>query len=179
MKNRIHIFGASGSGTSTLGQELSKRLPHVNFDSDDYLWIEKFTEQRKPPERLHLLTQDLSEYNQWILSGAICGWGNALKSNFDLVIFLYVPKELRLHRLKERELHRYGKDVLPGGCMYEQSKTFLEWASLYDEAGLEVRSKKLHEKWMSDLTCPVLRIEGNNSISERVNLVLEYLNNNK
>ncbi|MFB8372796.1 hypothetical protein ACWIE6_03290 [Paenibacillus taichungensis] len=48
MKNRIHIFGASGSGASTLGQELSKRLPHVNFDGDDYFWIKKFTEQREP-----------------------------------------------------------------------------------------------------------------------------------
>lgn len=177
MKNCIHIFGASGSGATTLGQELSKRLPHVNFDGDDYFWIKKFTEQRKPSERLHLLTKDLSEYNQWILSGAICGWGNPLKSNFDLVIFLYVPKEIRLQRLREREIHRYGEDILPGRSMYEQSKAFLEWASLYDDGGLEVRSKVLHEQWLLDLTCPVLRIEGNTSISERVNIVLEYLNN--
>lgn len=179
MKNRIHIFGASGSGASTLGLELAKRLPHVNFDGDDYFWSKKFTEQREPMERLRLLTKDLSQYSQWILSGAICGWGNALKTNFHLVVFLYVPKEIRLQRLKEREFLRYGEDILPGGSMYEQSKTFLEWASLYDDAGLEVRSKALHEQWLLDLTCPILRIEGNNTISERVNMVLEYLNNNE
>ncbi|MNZ51652.1 hypothetical protein D3C78_694730 [compost metagenome] len=47
------------------------------------------------------------------------------------------------------------------------------------ECGLEVRSKALHEQWMSDLICPILRIEGNNSVSERVNIVLEYLKNNE
>lgn len=178
MTNRIHIFGASGSGATTLGQELSKRLPHINFDGDDYFWSEKFTEQREPLERMHLLTKDLSEYNEWILSGAICGWGNALIPNFDLVVFLYVPKEVRLQRLKEREIHRYGEDILPCGNRYEQSKAFLNWASLYDDGGLEVRSKALHEQWMSDLTCPILRIEGNHTIGERVNIVLEYVNNN-
>lgn len=33
---RIHIMGASGVGTSTLGYELAKVLPHVQLDSDDY-----------------------------------------------------------------------------------------------------------------------------------------------
>lgn len=179
MKNRIHIFGASGSGASTLGQELSKQLPHINFDGDDYFWSEKYTEQRETIERIDLLTKDLSEYNEWILSGAICGWGNGLIPNFDLVIFLYVPKEIRLQRLKEREIRRYGEDVLPGGSRYEQSKAFLNWASLYDDGGLEVRSKVLHERWMSNLTCPILRIEGNHTISERVNIILEYVNNNE
>jgi adenylate kinase family enzyme len=35
MKNKIHILGASGSGASTLGSELSLILPHVNLDGDD------------------------------------------------------------------------------------------------------------------------------------------------
>ncbi|MNI95060.1 hypothetical protein D3C73_1532660 [compost metagenome] len=90
-----------------------------------------------------------------------------------------MPNEIRLQRLKEREAHRYGENILLGGSMYEQSKAFLEWASLYDDGGLEVRSKALHEQWMSDLICPILRIEGNNSVSERVNIVLEYLKNNE
>lgn len=54
MYNRIHIFGASGSGATTLGRELSQHLPHVNFDGDDYFWIEKFSEPRDPQERIRL-----------------------------------------------------------------------------------------------------------------------------
>ena len=175
MKKRIHILGASGSGASTLGKELSDILPHVNFDGDDYFWIEKFSKQREPKDRANLLREDLKKHNQWILSGAVCGWGDEFKSYFDLVIFIYTPEETRLKRLQEREFQRYGDEILPGGSKYEQSKAFLEWASLYDKGGLEIRSKKLHEHWMSDLSCPILRIEGDHSIEERVNIVLNYL----
>jgi adenylate kinase family enzyme len=179
MKNKIHILGASGSGASTFGSELSLILPHVNLDGDDYFWIEKFTKQRVPKYRVQLLKEDLSNYKQWILSGAVCGWGDEFKSYFDLVIFIYTPKDLRLQRLKDREFQRYGDEILPGGGMYEQSKAFLEWASLYDEAGFEVRSKSLHERWMSGLACPILRIEGDYSVKERVNIALNYLKLNE
>ncbi|GIO19462.1 hypothetical protein J18TS1_25620 [Oceanobacillus oncorhynchi subsp. incaldanensis] len=57
-------------------------------------------------------------------------------------------------------------------------KFFLEWASLYDNAGMEVRSKTLQEHWMADLSCPILRIEGDYSVEEQVNIVLNYLNSN-
>lgn len=70
---------------------------------------------------------------------------------------------------------RYGKAVLPGGKMFEESNNFLEWASKYDNGGLEVRSRTLHEKWMKDLSCPVLRIEGCQTVQERVNIILDYL----
>ncbi|MBS4537723.1 AAA family ATPase [Clostridium sp. D2Q-11] len=179
MKDRIHILGASGSGASTLGKELSLILPHVNFDGDDYFWAEKFSKQRAPKDRVNLLKEDIKNYKKWILSGAVCGWGDEFKSYFDLVIFVYTPEEIRLKRLQERELQRYGDEILPGGSRYEQSKIYLEWASLYDKGGLEVRSKTLHEYWMSSLSCPILRIEGDQSIQERVNIVLDYLKVNR
>lgn len=175
MKKRIHIFGASGSGASTLGKELSSHLPHQVFDGDDYFWLEKFTLQRERHSRIRLLLNDLKPYDQWILTGAVCGWGDELKPSFDLVIFLSVPNDVRLQRLRKREFERYGERVLPNGDLYEQSKAFLEWASLYDTGGMNVRSKALHEHWISDLQCPVLRIEGNHTVQERVAIVLEYL----
>ncbi|WP_135554839.1 AAA family ATPase [Paenibacillus cymbidii] len=175
MINQIHILGASGVGASTLGNELSLLIPYVNFDGDDYFWIEKFTKQREPKDRLRLLKGSLERQKQWILSGAVCGWGDELMSEFDLVIFLYIPKDIRLQRLKERELRRYGEEILPGGKRAEQFKTFVDWAAQYDEGGLEVRSKTLHEHWMSGLSCPILRIEGDYSLKERVDIVLDYL----
>jgi adenylate kinase family enzyme len=178
MKGKIHILGAAGSGTSTLGASLSKVLPHTHLDTDDYFWITKFTEQRQVPERRQMLKKDLLLYEKWILSGSICGWGDNLKSYLDLVIFLWIPQEIRLARLQQREIQRYGNDVLAGGSKYDQSKTFLEWASLYDNAGMEVRSKTLHEHWMAELSCPILRIEGDYSVEERVNIVLDYLYSN-
>lgn len=179
MFKRIHIFGASGTGASTLGAALARSLPHTHLDGDDYFWIEKFSEAREPGERRVLLKEDLMEKEHTILSGAICGWGDELKHFFDFVVFLYVPQEVRLKRLAEREFARYGNAVLPGGNRYEQSHAFLNWASLYDSAGMEVRSQTLHEHWMSDLQCPILRIKGEHTTSERVAMVLNELSRSK
>ncbi|MNB76872.1 hypothetical protein D3C75_235450 [compost metagenome] len=175
MKHRIHIMGASGAGTSTLGQALASRLPHRHLDSDDYFWEHKYTKQRDITERLSSIKYDLDQPEPWILSGAVCGWGDGLRPYFDLVIFLWIPPELRLERLRAREYERYGTESLPGGSRYEDVQTFLEWASLYDTAGPEVRSRKLHESWMLELDCPVLRLEGDLPVEERVEAVLDYL----
>ena len=172
---RIHILGASGAGTSTLGQELAGVLPHIHLDSDNYFWKQKFTLQSDVVSRISRLEHDLSTQEPWILSGAICGWGDVFIPYFDLVIFLWIPQEIRLDRLRVREAARYGDEIKPGGSKYEAAQAFLNWAALYDTAGVEVRSKVLHEQWMSQLECPVLRIEGDFTVSERVNTVMTYL----
>lgn len=94
---------------------------------------------------------------------------------FDLVIFLWIPPDVRLARLQQRELERYGAEALVGGGLYEQSQAFLKWAALYDNAGMEVRSKTLHEQWLDELSCPILRIEGDYSTEERIEMVLNIL----
>ncbi|TQR19444.1 hypothetical protein [Psychrobacillus vulpis] len=175
---KIHIFGASGSGTSTLGTSLSNELLYSHLDTDDYFWIKKFTDIREVNDRKKILKEDLLKYEKSVLSGALCGWGDSLISYFDLVIFLWIPENIRLERLQQREFERYGDEILADGSKHEQYKKFIEWASLYDSAGMEVRSKILHENWMDDLTCPVLRIEGNYTVQERVEITLEYLRSN-
>lgn len=171
-------MGASGVGTSTLGQELAKVLPYAHLDSDDYFWEHKFTMQSEVNGRLRRIQQDLTLKESWILSGAVCGWGDGLRPFFDLVIFLWIPQEIRLDRLRVREYARYGDQILLGGSKFEANQTFMEWAALYDTAGVGVRSKVLHEEWMSELECPILRIEGDLTVRERVDVVLAYLNSN-
>lgn len=39
MKNVIHIFGASGAGTSTLGRKICAELGYRFMDTDDYFWL--------------------------------------------------------------------------------------------------------------------------------------------
>ena len=36
MKNVIHIYGAAGSGTTTLGRKISEELGYKFMDTDDY-----------------------------------------------------------------------------------------------------------------------------------------------
>lgn len=67
----IHILGASGSGTTTLGEALSKKLNYTHIDSDDYFWKTKFTEPYPRQERLQNLSKVLQQTDTWILSGAV------------------------------------------------------------------------------------------------------------
>ncbi|NQX43722.1 AAA family ATPase [Paenibacillus tritici] len=175
MYRRIHIMGASGAGTSTLGQVLAARLPHVHLDSDDYFWEQKYSKQSVVAERLRRLRTDLEQQEPWILSGAVCGWGDPLRDMFDLVIFLWIPEQVRLERLRAREYERYGDESLPGGDKYEEVQQFMAWAALYDSAGPEVRSRTLHEEWIAGLKCNLVRLEGDLTVEERVNAVLQYM----
>lgn len=163
MNQRIHIFGASGAGTTTLGFLLSKRLGVPHLDTDDYFWAESaipFTEKREVGERTELLKSDLNRLLGWVLSGSLCGWGDFAIPLFTMAVFLWIPQELRMSRLRAREVSRYGPEaLLPGGWFQENSEAFLAWASAYDSAGEEMRSRVLHEQWMDKLPCRLFRFE--------------------
>jgi adenylate kinase family enzyme len=180
VNHRIHILGASGSGTTALGKALTETLGCHHHDTDDYYWLPTnppFQEKRAPDARLSLLHQALAADESWILSGSLCGWGDVFVPYFTLVVFLWLPPEIRMERLRQRERFRYGTAVLPGGARYEECLRFLEWAAEYDEGGLEMRSLKRHEQWMTHLTCPVIRIDGDRSLEEKVNLLLQHVAN--
>ncbi|MDD7305364.1 MAG: shikimate kinase [Peptoniphilaceae bacterium] len=58
MKQVIHIFGASGSGTSTLGRYISEELGCFFMDIDDYFWEvtnPPYTKKRNISTRIKLI----------------------------------------------------------------------------------------------------------------------------
>jgi adenylate kinase family enzyme len=176
---RVHITGASGSGTTTLGFELSERLGIPHFDTDDYYWMQTdpgYVEPRPMPERLTRLTDELGAAPGWVLSGSMCGWGDPILSRLDLVVFLYVETGLRMARLRERERREYGEEALaPGGRMHGNHVSFLHYAASYDYGDLQMRSLARHDAWLADLACPVLRFEGDVPTEEQVAGVVSAL----
>jgi len=176
MKSKIHIFGASGSGTTTIAGAVSEKLGYGHFDTDNYFWYKTdipFTEARPVEERLQLMYADLLNHDKWVLSGSLDGWGNPLVPLFELVVFVYMPSDVRVERLKKREQKRYGNEVLFGGSRYEATNEFIEWAAGYD-SGLVGRNLPRHEKWMEGLSCKVVRIE-NHILDESINAVVNAI----
>lgn len=176
--HRIHIFGSAGSGTTTLGIELSKKLNIPHFDSDDYFWKKTdppYIEKNPIPERHRLLLQDMKDMKSWVLSGAIDSWAEPFIPLFSLAVFIYVPAQVRINRLKLREHNRYGDRILPSGDMYQTHLDFIEWAAQYDEGRMSGRSLKRHEEWIKNLPCPIVRIEGDVSVDRTITLVLQEL----
>ena len=172
LPNRIHILGASGSGTTSLAIEIATRYGHRHLDTDDYFWlptVPPYREKRPEEQRLSLLRRALRESNSWVLSGSLCGWGDPLIPDFELVVFLDVPTPVRLARIRVRERARYGRQAIaPGGELHAAHREFLDWAGRYDIGGLEMRSRALHEAWLASLSRPVIRLEGDVSAEEQL-----------
>lgn len=61
------------------------------------------------------------------------------------------------------------------GELYEKHKEFIEWASQYDDGDLNIRSRKLHEKWLNELPCKVLILEEVFELEDKLNKVLEVI----
>jgi adenylate kinase family enzyme len=174
---RIHIFGASGSGTTTLGEALADTIRCPHYDTDEYFWMPTdppFQTVRERTERKKLLRQDLEESNSWVLSGSLCGWGDFTIPMFDIVVFLWLPPVVRMERLKKREIERYGPSIEnPGDPRHMGHKIFLDWAASYDTGGFDMRSKKRHEEWIASLPCKILRLEQEQTVQEHLKTIFQ------
>ena len=176
-KQHIHIFGASGAGTTTIAGMVCQRLGYRHLDADDYFWLptaNPFTEERPRGECLHMMDADLSQNRRWVLSGSLATWGDSLIPYFDLAVFVYVPPDIRLARLQKRELERYGNDAAHGGKRYEETQAFLAWAAAYDAGTRNGRSLPKHEAWLAGLSCKTLRIV-NDDLETSVKAVMQAM----
>lgn len=176
---KINIFGASGTGVTTMGKRLADTLKVPYLDSDDYFWENTeppFTSRRNPQERNQMIRNELLMTNDWILGGSVIDWGNNVFPDFDLVIFLYLPNNLRIERLKKRELELYGDVIYTNSTRREQFKKFINWAADYDNnAGIANRTLYAHEKWISNLNLPIIRLVGDLTTQERIKLTMDKL----
>ena len=175
----VQICGPSGSGTTTLGKALNERLKYVHLDSDDFFWLPTdppYTEKRPIEQRQELMQKELQNVTNGVITGCFMGWGDVFIPLLDLVVYLWVPTEIRIERLRQRELKELGVEALgPGGNMHENHKAFLSWASQYDSGGLDMRSRASHAEWLAKLSCPVLRIEGEVSLEHSLQLLISKI----
>lgn len=177
---KLHLFGASGTGVTTLGEALAEKLGIPYFDSDFYFWEPSnppFTIRRAPEARNKMIRSHLNRQESWILGGSIIQWGNDVFPPFDLIVFLYLPPATRLARLRNRELNRYGTVILEDSLRNKLYEEFIAWAADYDqETGIASRTLSAHEQWLAKQQVPVLQIREDLTTEQRLKLVLERLN---
>lgn len=178
VKNVIHIFGASGAGTSTLGKKICTELGYKFMDTDDYFWLPtnpRFTEKRAVQERLTMMTRDIETVGNAVVSGSLVDWGDALIPLFTLAIRLETAADIRIDRLRRRESERFGVRIEPGGDMYIQHREFIAWAKSYDTGGSDMRSKTKHDEWQKLLQCTLIELNGADDLNENFEKVKKAL----
>lgn len=165
----VHIFGASGSGVSTLGRALAAERGWDMLDVDDFFWLPTdppFVQKRPAEERLALLGGAIDASRGAVVAGSLCGWGDPLICRFTLALRLITPRSVRLERLHARESARFGARLLPGGDMAAEHTRFMEWSAEYDTGGPDMRSRAMHDAWSAALPCPCHALDGTLPVSE-------------
>lgn len=178
-QNVIHIFGASGAGTSTLGRAISAELGYRFMDTDDYFWLPTdppFTAKRGVRERLDMMRRDIETAPSAVVSGSLVDWGDPLIPLFTLAIRLETATDVRIARLRRRERAAFGARLDAGGDMHEEHEAFLQWAAEYDTGDLTMRSKAKHDDWQTLLRCPLIVLSGADDPGRNVEAVRRALN---
>jgi len=181
MPTTILTFGAPGSGQTTLGKALADHFSLPHLDLDDYHWRWDtpipYTTMRSAEDRTEHLLAEISKHQHFVMSGSMWSIRKHFESFFGLAIYITAPDEIRAERVRRRERSRWGDRILPGGDMYEAneaySKSYLERAMEYYQG--EPSMFEQHNRWMAELPCPVLRIDGVTDLPESVRRITAYI----
>ena len=157
-------MGAAGAGVTTLGRAVADALVLPHHDTDDYFWqptTPPFQRKRAVADRLRLMHEIFVPRPGWVLSGTTDDWGDPIIPLFDLVVFVFTPTEVRLHRLRAREARRLGAETIsPSGWRHQETEEFIDFASRYDAGNRASRNLERDEAWLAKLPCRVLRVDG-------------------
>ncbi|WP_066501355.1 AAA family ATPase [Abyssisolibacter fermentans] len=174
MSRGIIIFGSSGSGKTTLGKMVAERLGFPYYDLDDYIWrrdtVKPFTVMYTREEKINRLMSDISQSEFFVMAGSMDSFNTPFVPLFDLAVHITASVEVRLARINKREYKRFGKRILEGGDLYENHQRFLNLAARYDSDGSP--SMKTHKQWANLLPCKVIRINGEDSLSNSMELIV-------
>jgi len=174
----IHIFGASGSGSTTLARAIADHFGYHHIDTDDALWVKTdppFTVKRTPKVSKALIEEQLGRHEYCVISGEFLGWDDFLSGRIDLYIYMHLPVDVRIQRIQNRETKRFGSRVQPGGDMYLSHLDFLAWVREYEQGDETRRSLARHQKWLKTLNKPVIDIEKVSTIEELLDQVSPWL----
>ncbi|PKH40470.1 Adenylate kinase [Nocardioides alpinus] len=155
---RLHVVGASGSGTTTLARTLASYWSVPHADADDYFWVPSdppYVAKRAEAERTALMQQVFVPREAWVLSGSMMGWGAEVVAACDAVVFLTLDPDERMRRLHAREvLRQEGQTFDP--VAWEE---FLTWARGYDDPQFAGRTLRAHQEWLAGVGRPVLTLD--------------------
>lgn len=114
---KIAIIGNAGSGKSTLGLQLHKKLGLPLYHLDQYFWKPGWVEpERAEWQQIHNEVCDTP--GNWIIEGASTRFFVYRAQKADVIIFIDMPTWLCFYRIFKRCIVNFGKEYFASakGC---------------------------------------------------------------
>lgn len=175
MATGIMIIGPSGSGKTTLGRLVADELGYPYFDVDDYIWRkdtkEPYSVMYSRDEKIEGLKRAVLPYEHFVMAGSMSSFHDAFDNMFEMMVLLYVEPDIRVKRVHDRAIERFGNRVLEGGDMYENHMKFLKYNRNYESDGSP--NLKEQKEWMNGLSCIKMELDGTRNLDSNVKAVVE------
>lgn len=166
------ICGLNGSGKSTLGRALAEHLGWRFIDNED-LYFPKddpdylFAHQRTQEEVERLLLEEVRRDEQFIFAAVKGNYGDAVLPYYKAAVLVEVPREIRLQRVQQRSLDKFGDRAKPGGDLYEREKWFFDHIS--------ARPEDYASRWLDTVNIPILQVDGTRPVGENLTVIEDWL----
>ncbi len=105
-QRRIVIWGATGSGKTSLAAEIARRLglPHVELDA--ICWLPDWQEKPLAEFRADVATALASHADGWVCDGNYSKVRDVVLAEADMVVWLHLPLHVSFWRLLKRTVRR-------------------------------------------------------------------------
>ena len=168
MPGGIIVFGANGSGKSSLGRELARTIHYKYMDIEAYHFIKSvipYTVARSREDCQRRLLADIKKHPSFVLSAVTGAFGKEITSMYRCAVFLSAPLDVRMERIRQREYVQHGERIRKGGDMHQQHLKFLDFVAS--------RSLARIEQWAQTLACPVIRVDGTEPLVKNVEYIVK------
>lgn len=172
MQHRIIVCGGNGAGKSTLGKALAQALSLPFLDIEDYYFPKTdprylYAVQRSAGEAISLLQRDVEQTDSFVLAAVKADYSPGISGRFTCAVFVDVPKETRMQRVRQRSYGKFGDRMLPGGDLYSREQRFFEL--------VESRTEDPIHNWLAGISIPVLTVDGCRPPQENVQTIIDSL----
>lgn len=177
---KVQIIGGSGTGKSTLAKFISEKENIKWIDTDRYLWKdESFTENYPVERRKEMYEKDMESECAYVVSGSIFSWHPNGFNDRDLFVFLYLDEEIRMKRLRRREIKRNNPKKTWRDEDGNMTNEFIEWCKTYlkekDKTMIGTFAAQTYEMELSK--SPILKLDSSQSVEELYLAIKARLNN--
>ncbi len=179
---KVQIIGGSGTGKSTLAKYISEKESIKWIDTDHYLWKDdSFSENNPIKQRIKMYQSDIRSYDSYIVSGSIFMWCPEGFNNRDLLVFLSINEEVRMKRLRDREIKRKNDSQMWLDENGEYTNDFIEWCKTYwsKEDKSMPGTYAEHSYQMAISKSPVLKLDSSRTLEELYAKIMSTLSKEK